>query len=125
MAVLVVGLTGCDTLIADRWVIRTTADHSSVPGSTSQVLATAHLALGDCGLVDGDSKVIGDTLLYRDPQKPPGLHVTVYPADEGFRVTLAQDLYGPIGPTDAYRCVREALRVRLQMQYGQKSVRLE
>jgi hypothetical protein len=49
--------------------------------------------------------------------------VTVHAADEGLVVTLAQDIFGPIGLTDAYHCVEKSLRRRLQERYGNEGVR--
>ena len=114
----------CDTMIADRWVIRSAADQSGQSPSASEILATARVALDDCALA-ANAKIIGDTLVWRDPEKPPGLHVMVRPSSDGLRVTLAQDLYGPVGPTDAYRCVQKSLRSRLEARYGKGDVRLE
>jgi hypothetical protein len=39
-------------------------------------------------------------------------------------VRLEQGLYGPVGPTDTYKCVRKALRKRLEERYGKERVRL-
>src|SRR5262245_6817152 len=124
-ALLGAACLACDTMIADRWVIRTPADHDGQSASAQEILATARVAFNDCGLAEANSKLIGDTLAWRDPEKLPGLHVMVHPASEGPRVTLAQDLYGPIGPTDAYRCVQKSLSSRLQGRYGKGGVRLE
>ena len=67
-----------------------------------------------------------DTLHWRNPKKPPGLHVMVHSAAEGFQVTLAQDLYGPVGPTDAYRCVQKSLTLwRLNDHYGKEDMRMK
>jgi len=67
----------------------------------------------------------GDELHWRNPKRPPGLHVMVHVADEGLLVTLAHDLFGPIGPTHAYRCVTKSLRRRLQERYGNEGVRVK
>jgi hypothetical protein len=73
------------------------------------VLATTRIAFGDCGLAQGDITDFADELHWRNPKRPPGLHVMVHAADEGLLVTLAQDLFGPIGPPDAYRCAKKSL----------------
>jgi len=49
----------------------------------------------------------------------------VHRAGDDVRVTLAQDLFGPSGPTDGYRCVRKTLRRRLEERCGKDRVRLE
>src|SRR5262245_16260998 len=67
----------CDTLIAHRMIIRTPADDLLTPVTTAEVLATTRSALGDCGLVEPNIKDFGDTLHWRDPKHPPGLHVMV------------------------------------------------
>src|SRR5260221_59041 len=111
-SVIALALAGCDTMIADRMIIRTVASQTSAAASASDVLATTKVAFGDCGLAEADITDFHDAVHWRSPKRPPGLHVMIHPADEGFRVTLAQDLYGPIGPTDAYRCVKKSLRRR-------------
>ena len=120
MSLLGVAFAGCDTLIADRMVIRTPADQLGQLSSTPDILAAARMALNDCGLAESDTKAIGNTLAWRDPRKPPGFRVMVHPVDDGLRVTLAQDLHGPIGPTDSYGCVRKSLRSRLEERYGKQ-----
>jgi hypothetical protein len=55
--------------------------------------------------------------------KPPGLTVTVQRVGEEVRVRLAQDLYGPTGPTDKYKAVKAALRQGLRGRFGKDSVR--
>jgi hypothetical protein len=122
--VLALTLSACDTMIADRFVIRAPVTHPSPAASAGDILATTRVAFGDCGLAEADVTDFGDSLHWRSPKKPPGLHVMVHSAAEGLQVTLAQDLFGPIGPTDAYRCVKKSLRRRLEDRYGKEGVRM-
>ncbi len=124
LSVLALALWRCDTMIADRLLIRAPAAPPNPTASTGDVLAATRIAFGDCGLAQADITNFGDELHWRNPKRPPGLHVMVHAADEGLLVTLAQDLFGPIGPTDAYRCVKKSLRRRLQERYGNESVRV-
>jgi hypothetical protein len=117
-------LGACDTMISDRMVIRTPAHGAGAAPSTSDLLSTSRDALTDCRLAEADITVYRDTLHWRNPKHPPGLHVMIHPVGDGLRVTLSQDLYGPIGPTDAYRCVKKSLRRRLEERFGKDRVSL-
>lgn len=123
LPVLALTLSSCDTMIADRFVIRAPVTHPSPAISAGDILATTRVAFGDCGLADADVTDFRDSLRWRNPKKPPGLQVMVRSAAEGVEVTLAQDLLGPIGPTDAYRCVQKSMRRRLEDRYGKEDVR--
>jgi hypothetical protein len=115
----------CDTMIADRMVIRTPSGTGTASPSTAELLTTSRAAFKDCSFAETDIRSFGDALHWTNPKHPPGLHVMVHRADDGVRITLAQDLHGPIGPTEAYRCVSKALRRRLKERFGMESVRLE
>ena len=108
----------CDTLIADRMVIGTPADAPQLSPNTPEVMRIAHDALLSCGVCEADLESDRGNWLWKAPPGSPGLHVMVRPAVSGVRVTLAQNLYGPVGPTETYRCVRQALRGRLEARYG-------
>jgi len=125
LSILAVPLSACDTMIADRLVIRAPATQPSPAASTGDVLATTRIAFGDCGLAQADITNFGDELHWRNPKRPPGLHVMVHAAGEDLLVTLAQDLFGPIGRTGPYRCVKKSLRLRLQERYGNEGVRVK
>jgi hypothetical protein len=118
-------LGACDTMIADRMIIRTPSERAAAPPSTAELLTTSRDALADCRFADADITSLGDTLHWSNPKRPPGLHIMVHRTGDDVRVTLAQDLYGPIGPTDAYRCVRKTLRRRLEKRFGKDRVRLK
>jgi len=124
LPLLALTLSACDTMIADRFVIRAPITHPSPAASAGDILGTTRVAFGDCGLADADVADFGDSLHWRNPRKPPGFHVMVHSAADGLQVTLAQDLYGPVGPTDAYRCVQKSLRRRLEDRYGKEGVRM-
>src|SRR5262245_48195060 len=128
-ALLTVALSACDTMIADRWVIQGPAKLPSgeaIPAPSAQdVLTDTRVAIDDCGLGGGKIMSDQDTLAWRDPNRPPGFHVMVHAGGDGLKVTLAQDLYGPIGPTDAYSCVKKTLRKRLEQRYGTEGVRVD
>ena len=85
-------LLACDTMIADRMIVRTPADMSGTALSSAELLATTRVALDDCGLLEADISAHRDTLHWRNPKRPPGLHVMIHTVDDGLRITLAQDL---------------------------------
>jgi hypothetical protein len=122
---IALALSACDTMIADRMIIRTPPTRLSSAASVGDVLATTRVAFGDCRLAEAEVTDLRDALHWTNPKRLPGLHVMVHPADEGLRVTLTQDLFGPIGPTEAYRCVKKSLRRRLQERYSNEGVRME
>jgi hypothetical protein len=124
-ASLCLQLTGCDTLIADRMTVRWTSDAPRDRASTMELMAVAHEAFSQCGMRDADLTRDTDTWLWKNPKGPPGLHVMVTPSGSDIRVTLAQDLFGPIGPTETYRCVRNQLRETLVRRYGKAEIRFE
>jgi hypothetical protein len=78
-----------------------------------------------CGIRDADLARDADTWLWRNPAGPPGLHVMVNAFGDDMRLTLAQDLFGPIGPTETYRCVRKSLRDILTQRFGKDAVHFE
>src|SRR6185436_9123128 len=116
LAVLVV--VGCETMIADRFLITTPPDHLESIPPTAVVVKTAQTALVACRVQENHLSSDSDSLSWRDPDHPPGLHITVKRDGNDIRVSLAQDLFGPIGPTDVYRCVKPMLRRQLEQQFG-------
>jgi hypothetical protein len=121
---VVLTLVACDTMVADRMIIRTPEQGAAAP-SAPELLTATRDAMVDCRLADGDIRSHGDALHWRNPNHPPGLHVMVRRTGDEVRLTLAQDLYGPIGPTDAYQCVRTTLRRLLEERFGRTRVRVE
>jgi len=117
LSVIALAVAACDTLIADRMTIRATPP-APAP-SAADVLEAARGALDDCGLARAETqtRIDSDSLHWRNPKQPPGFHVMVHPEGDALGVTVAQDLFGPIGPTDAYRCVTKKLRGRLKQHY--------
>jgi hypothetical protein len=125
-AIIALGLAvvACDTMIADRLVIRAPVPGASAPPSMD-LLDGPREALVKCNLAEADMTSFGDALHWRNPNHPPGLHIMVHRSGDEVTVTLAQDLYGPIGPTDAYQCVRQTLRRALEDRFGKERVRVK
>lgn len=124
---ILLGFAGvaCDTMIADRMVIATPSSQPGLPPSTAELVAATRAAAEKCGLQDNHVSSDADSVAWNDPAHLPGLHVVVRREGRNMFVTLAQDLYGPVGATDAYRCVRQALRRHLEQQFGRERVRIE
>ena len=115
---------GCDTMIADRIVIRMPANALGVQASPEQVAAIVRATLSSSWLERMQDFDGGEEWSWRDSAKPPGLHARVSVGQNGVRVRLSQDLYGPIGPTEKYRSVRSALLEAARRRFGDSSVQL-
>jgi len=113
-------VVSCDSMIASRFVVSTPADHA--PPSPSELLAVSQAALLECGLSEEQIWTASDEIHWRNPEDPPGISVLVRPAGQKTRVVLSQDLYGPVGPTDTYRCATERLLAQLRDHYGSHNV---
>jgi hypothetical protein len=124
IAALGLVVVACDTMIADRLVIRAPAQGAVAPPSVD-LLDASRAALVKCNLAEADMTSLGDALHWRNPIRPPGLHIMVHRSGDEVTVTLAQDLYGPIGPTDAYQCVRQTLTRGLEDRFGKEKVRVK
>ena len=73
LPVLALTLSACDTMIADRFVIRTPpVTHPSPAISAGDILATTRVAFSDCGLADADVTDFRDALHWRHPKRPQG-----------------------------------------------------
>jgi hypothetical protein len=118
----IVALAGCDTLISNRMIIAVPTSPKEASSSTPELMAITHQALVSCGGRDEHLSSSADTWLWSDPDHPPGVMVNVRPGPE---VYLSQGLYGPVGPTDRYRCVRKALRHNLSQRFGKARVRVK
>jgi hypothetical protein len=81
--------------------------------------------LTECGLQEHHLSSDADSVTWRDPAHLPGLHVMIRPEGPDMWVTLAQDLYGPVRPSDAYRCVKPVLRRQLEWHFGKARVRVK
>ena len=123
--ILALSLSGCDTMIADRMIIRTSPEYPGPQVTRPDLLKTMRAAMTACQLPDDQIRAHGDTLHWSDPDRPPGLHLMIHDTADGLRVTLAQDRYGPVGPTDAYRCMRTTLPRELVSRFGKDKVRLQ
>ncbi len=112
-------------MLADRIVIRTSAQYPGPGATRPELFSTMRAAMTECSLPDTQIEAHSATLHWRDPKRLPGLHLMIHDSGDDLRVTLAQDLYGPVGPTDAYQCVQKALRRQLLERFGKDRVHLE
>ena len=123
LAVLVaVGISAlaCDTMISDRMVIRapTTAGRQGEP---DEVLTLVRETLVAADLEKmGESRGV-ETWRWKG-DKPPGLTVTVKRVGDEVQVRLAQDLYGPTGPTDKYKTLKATLHQAVRGRFGKDNV---
>jgi len=125
-ALLAIGISapGCDTMIADRMVIRAPATPPEQKAESDQVVALIHETLIASKLeMMRESRGI-ETWRWKG-DKPPGFTVTVQRLGDEVQVRLAQDLYGPTGPSDEYEALKAALRKAARERFGKESVRFE
>ena len=125
LLLVALALVGCDTMIADRIVVRTpTAPRASEPVAQADVLAVVRDTLAGAGF----ERMSGrgpEEWWWRNPNKGPGVHATVHPTVDGADVRLSQDLYGPIGESQKYRRVKVALTEATSRAFGKGAVRIE
>jgi hypothetical protein len=121
VAVAALSASACDTLIAHRMVVRAPPDQEPAV-TTAEMMGIAHEALRSCGVKEEHVSSDRHTWLWSDPERRPGLVIDIRPGPE---VNLSQNLYGPIGQTRTYRCVKAGLQARLAEQYGKDSVRMK
>ena len=121
---LVLASLACDTMISDRFIITTPADTAAQHASTLEVVGAVRETLAECGLRQTSSSG-AEVWVWNDPEHPPGVHATVTASGNRVNVRLAQGLYGPIGPTDKYRVVKESLLKNLRHRYGKANVDVE
>ncbi len=60
-----------------------------------------------------------------DGDEPPGFSVYVRRVGDEVHVSLMQDLFGPIGPSEKYRTVKRRLLEVLKERFGQKAVGID
>jgi hypothetical protein len=121
----VLALAGCDTMIADRIIVRApTAPRASEPVTQANVLTVVRDTLASAGFerIDGRGP---EEWWWRNPAKGPGVHATVHPTADGVDVRLSQDLYGPIGESPKYRSVKMALTEATSRAFGKGAVGIE
>jgi hypothetical protein len=117
-------LGACDAMIADRIVIETSGEYPGAAETRPQLLQAMLAATSACHLANPKTEATGnEALSWRDPEHPPGLHILIDENPKALLVTLAQDLYGSVGPTEAYRCMRTALPRELAARLGSERVR--
>jgi len=122
---VVLALAGCDTMIADRIVVRTpTVPRANAPATQADVLAVVRDTLASAGFERMDGRG-PEHWWWRNPDKGPGVHATVHPMADGADVRLSQDLYGPIGKSQKYRRVKVALTEATSRAFGKGAVRIE
>ena len=121
LAVGILALAACDTMIMDRMVIAP----PSPPVDEALTVVRETLQASGLTLFHGPSAATAETWRWRDPSKPPGLSAAITQVGDEVHVRLSQDLYGPIGPTDKYRSVKQALLETTRARFGKKSVRVE
>jgi hypothetical protein len=122
---VVLALAGCDTMIADRIVVRTpAAPRASEPVTQADVLAVMRDTLASAGFERMGGRG-PEQWWWRNPDKGPGVHATVHPTADGADVRLSQDLYGPIGASQKYRRVKVALTEATSRAFGKGAVRIE
>lgn len=120
MPVAVVALVGCDRMISDRIVIAppsATAD----PATIERLTTFTRESLTSCGAQEPHVTARPGSLTWRNPETLPGLTVDVNASG----VKMYQHLYGMVGATEAYQCVKEALAGRLQGAFGAERVTIE
>jgi hypothetical protein len=123
---LSLGLVACDTMISDRIRIGAplTAAGSTPTPSQAELLNFVRDTLAASDLTRRPDAP-DETWEWRDPDHPPGLHATIEPGVGYVLVRMSQGLYGPIGETEKYRRVKEALLGGATRRFGRKNVRVE
>jgi hypothetical protein len=124
MTGLILAGLACDTMISDRLIITTPADGAMEHASTREVVEAVRQTLAECGLQQ-EGSAGAELWVWNDVEHPPGIHATVSVSGNRVKVRLAQGLYGPIGPTDKYRVVKESLLTNMRQQYGKANVKVE
>jgi hypothetical protein len=125
LAVLLVGLVACDTMIASRVIVKTPVDEADSRASEQEALAAVAATLASCGLKGPADAATEGVWVWHDEAHPPDVHATVSASWNQVTVHLAQGLYGPIGPTEKYRAIKAALLADMKRRYGKASVQVE
>ena len=120
-----VALAACDTMIANRVIVKTPADAADPKASEQEALAAIRATLASCGLRQPTDAGGEEVWVWHDEAHPPDVHATVSVSWNQVTVHLVQGLYGPIGPTEKYRAIKVALFENLRPRYGKASVRWE
>jgi len=116
-------VSACDTMIADRFVIAP----PHVADAAAQSTVALRQTVRDILIAHGLSRVDGysdEHWAWRDPQKLPGVRVSMSQDGPALHLYLSQDLFGPVGPTEKYRQLRSAL-LDLERFSGPPTLRLE
>jgi hypothetical protein len=126
-AIIVLGLAGaaCDKMHTFRIVIVTPPSLLDAMAPQATLIKTTRSALAECSLQDKHISSDDDSVAWRDPNRLPGFHVLSHREGDEMLVTVAQELFGPVDATAAYRCVIDALHRRLERQFGKERVRVK
>lgn len=124
VAALAAAALACDTMTSDRMVIRAPSGQPSQQASADELLVLVHETLAAADLKNVGESCGVETWRWKGV-KPPGLAVTVQRVGDGVQVRLAQDLYGPIGPTDKYKSLKATLRQAARERFGKASMDLK
>jgi hypothetical protein len=120
-----VAMVACDTMIADRIVVATPASLSTQGPSADEIHSAVQETLTSLSLHVEGTFGGAEEWVWRDPERPPGLHATVRRVRDGVHIRLSQDLFGPTGPTEKYRRVKQGLLESMQQRFGKASVTIE
>jgi hypothetical protein len=127
--VLLVGVllatVACDTMITDRIEVAPPVSPRSQGPAGVEIHAAVRDTLTSLGLRPAGSFGDAEEWVWRDPDKPPGLHATVRRVGDGVHVRLSRDLFGPIRPTEKYRAVKKGFLEAMEQRFGKASVRIE
>jgi hypothetical protein len=111
-------------MISDRFVVGLAAERDATSAPADLVAAATRGAFAACKLQERHISSYSDTIAWRDPDVLPGLRVSSQHEGNVIQVRLAQDLMGPVGPTDAYECVKGSLRQHLESAFGRAQVKV-
>jgi hypothetical protein len=123
--VALLATAACDTMIADRIIVGTPSRPDARSLSGDEIHAAVRETLTSLSLHPVGTFGDAEEWVWRDPEKPPGLHATVRRVGERVQIRLSQDLYGPIGPTEKYRAVKEGVIEAMRHRFGRASIAIE
>jgi hypothetical protein len=125
VAGVLLAMVACHTMIADKIVVTSPASLSTRGASADEIHVAVRETLTSLSLRAEGTFGDAEEWVWRDPEKPPGLHATVRRVSDGVQIRLSQDLFGPIGPTEKYRAVRNGLLESMKQRFGKSSVTIE
>jgi hypothetical protein len=114
-----VTFASCDRMISHR--ITVVPSPPAEQPAVDRITALAEESLVSCGAQAAHVTAHRGSLTWRNPEHLPGLTIDV----SATGVSLYQHLYGMVGATKAYECVKDALAVRLRSAFGSERITLE